>query len=328
MPRRSNEFQLLVTLLESQLAPTGASVQESALLPDTISGQLREIDILVSVPVGQRTMRIGIECRDHSRKADLPWIEQLQGKFATLPLDRRVAVSRRGFSKAAEARARIWSIETLALSSAVKRDWPSALAGIVGCEFVGTRFQIDQFALTIDSPYDNVNALSTKRLQPGVRLPDGRVLDLMTLVKLILHRPEGIRAVSTLQGKMSVEGPVGCEVLLPEGFVLSDQDGGEWQLARIDAVLTPLRTRLRARLQHASYGDAAVAIGRGEVEGVPFSLVLSESEAGAIRAHAAIGRAASVVINLSEALASDLKERSRFTIAGNVASVSLPLNEL
>jgi hypothetical protein len=80
MPQRSNEFQRLVSLLEQQLAPAGATVEESALLVDAHNGTEREVDVLITLPVPPRVPRIGIECRDHRRRADLPWIEQLKSK--------------------------------------------------------------------------------------------------------------------------------------------------------------------------------------------------------------------------------------------------------
>src|SRR3954462_4002534 len=118
MPARSNDFQRMIRAIETQLAPAGAKVEESAMIPDSHDGTLREIDVLITVPIGERQIRIGIETRDHKRRADLAWLEQLKNKFEFLSIDRRVAVSRRGFSKAALAKARLWGIETMSLKSA------------------------------------------------------------------------------------------------------------------------------------------------------------------------------------------------------------------
>lgn len=106
MPRRTNTFQELIELIERQLAPTGAHVINSAMVPETLSGNLREIDILIKCTVGVREVMVGIECRDHHRKADIQWIEQARGKFDVLPIDKRVVISRSGFTKHAMRRAR------------------------------------------------------------------------------------------------------------------------------------------------------------------------------------------------------------------------------
>lgn len=100
------------------------------MIPDTHAGIPTEIDVLIRVPGGERELTIGIECRDHKRKADKTWIEQIYGKFAVLPIDRRVAVSRRGFSKTALIRARLHNIETLTLDHANKLDWAAKLLNI------------------------------------------------------------------------------------------------------------------------------------------------------------------------------------------------------
>ena len=87
MPRRSNDFQHLVALIEAQLAP-GAEVSESKLLRDRVTGEEREVDIYVVHRLGEREIRVGIECRDHARPADVLWIEQLHAKMSTLPVER------------------------------------------------------------------------------------------------------------------------------------------------------------------------------------------------------------------------------------------------
>ena len=72
-------------------------------------------------------MRIAIECRDHRRGSDLKWIDELIGKYNSLPVDRIVAVSRQGFSKSALAKADAHRIETRTLKAAMDADWPEEL---------------------------------------------------------------------------------------------------------------------------------------------------------------------------------------------------------
>lgn len=126
MPKRSNEFQRLVALLEAQLAGSNAIIEESKLFTD-IDGEQREVDIVVSAQVGQRRIVVGIECRDRSdprRKADKTWMEQIAGKLEDLPeIHRKVAVSSNGFSKGALKKAARNGIETLTLGEAEEVDW-------------------------------------------------------------------------------------------------------------------------------------------------------------------------------------------------------------
>src|SRR6478736_2003809 len=97
MPARTNAFQRLVYLLKTHVA-AGATVTESKMLPDLVSGKLREVDVVVESIVAGYDVRIGIECRDHARQADITWVEQMISKHKRLPIHRLVLVSRRGFA--------------------------------------------------------------------------------------------------------------------------------------------------------------------------------------------------------------------------------------
>src|SRR5690606_42027169 len=126
MPRRSNEFQQLVKLIETQLASDRAVVRESVLLHDA-EGDRREIDVLIETKIGQHDVRIAVECRDHQRRADKTWIEQLMGKYEGLPIHKVIAVSRRGFSRAALDKAARHKIAALSLEEAREEDWLNAV---------------------------------------------------------------------------------------------------------------------------------------------------------------------------------------------------------
>lgn len=122
MPRRTNAFQRLVYLLK-QHAASGASVTESRMLVDRITGAEREVDVCVETSVAGHSLVIGIECRDHGRAlagnrsghADVTWIEQMKCKHERLPTNALVLVSRRGFTAEATRLAAACGIETLAL---------------------------------------------------------------------------------------------------------------------------------------------------------------------------------------------------------------------
>ena len=81
MPKRSNDFQRLITFLEKELAPIGATVQESAMLREIDGDDEREVDILIEYEVGNHPIRIALECRDHKRPQGKPWLEEIAGKY-------------------------------------------------------------------------------------------------------------------------------------------------------------------------------------------------------------------------------------------------------
>jgi hypothetical protein len=122
MPKRSNEFQRFVRDLETLLAPRGATVRESVLLEDMDSGELREVDVVVELPGGPRSVRVGIEVCDRARPADSPWVEGIAKKHERLPIDRTVVVSRRGLSKSAKKKAAACKVEVVTFAEALTDD--------------------------------------------------------------------------------------------------------------------------------------------------------------------------------------------------------------
>lgn len=126
MPKRSNQFQKIVTYIADQLAPLDATVKESVELPETgMSGVFREIDTLIEVGAGLTRVRVAVESRERSRKGDIQWVDDLIGKYALLPIDRVLAVSNTGFSPAAKLKAEVHNIELLSPQDVTSTDWPS-----------------------------------------------------------------------------------------------------------------------------------------------------------------------------------------------------------
>lgn len=129
MPQRTNDFQSLVHFLETQLAPTGATVRESALVTPLDGGAPVEIDVLIEASIGHHPIRVALECRDHSRASTVEWINELIGRYGVLPVDHVVAVSRSGFTSGARSRAEGSKIHLFTLDEAREEDWPSVFRG-------------------------------------------------------------------------------------------------------------------------------------------------------------------------------------------------------
>lgn len=114
MPKRSNEFQKLVFIIKQQVAGD-AQVTESKFLPDLLTEAKREVDICIEKYIAGHLITISIECRDHKRRADVTWVEQMKSKHERLPTNKLILVSKAGFSDEAKEIAKKYSIETLAL---------------------------------------------------------------------------------------------------------------------------------------------------------------------------------------------------------------------
>ena len=120
MPQRTNDYQQLVAMIQRAFAPSGAKVTESALVPG--QDTLREIDILIEAEVGLYLIKIAVEAKDHRRKLDVTHIETIIGKYqgtGGIPIHKVVVIAQRGFTDAAQRRAKQDNLELLTISVTV-----------------------------------------------------------------------------------------------------------------------------------------------------------------------------------------------------------------
>lgn len=147
MPARTNAFQRLITFLEGQLCPAGATVTPSAMVPPTDGSRPKEVDILIEHAVGPHPVRIAIECRAHRRRQGVEWIESLVGKYQHLPVHKIIAVSRSGFTRSAVAAADHAKIATITVEQALSADWLTAVSryrvGLITWTYPPEAFEIN-----------------------------------------------------------------------------------------------------------------------------------------------------------------------------------------
>lgn len=125
MAKRSNLFQRIVHALYEGLKPAGGTVTESAQVLETTSGASREVDILAETAAYGTRLRIAVEVRGRAKTDDVQWIDALVGKYRDLDLDKVIAVSASGFSKAARRKAASARIQLLSATDAETHDWPA-----------------------------------------------------------------------------------------------------------------------------------------------------------------------------------------------------------
>lgn len=104
MPKRTNPFQHLIALIEATTQAGSTSVTESVELEDKITGELREIDIVISSSGSSHPFTVGVECKgggNRPRPVSVEWVEEMWGKHTSLPTDKLVLVAKAGFTKSA-----------------------------------------------------------------------------------------------------------------------------------------------------------------------------------------------------------------------------------
>jgi len=172
MPKRSNQFQRVVTYVAEKLAPIGATVRESVELPERgLDGVVREVDTLIEVQAGITLVRVAIECRDRTRKDVVSWVDELIGKYKNLSVDRVVAVSNSGFSEAAKAKAALNGIELLTPEEVEGVDWPGRFQKI-GVGTVAGEVRIEHVEFKTTPPFPGKVDLDRDRvLREGTGKP-------------------------------------------------------------------------------------------------------------------------------------------------------------
>jgi Restriction endonuclease len=127
MPKRTNRFQRIVRFIYEQVTPAGGTVTESAMLPETGTGTLREVDILIEHSIAGHKVRIAVECRARSRMETVEWIDSLIGKYSRINVNHVVAIAQTRFAPAAKEKARQHNIELITVNEALTADWQASI---------------------------------------------------------------------------------------------------------------------------------------------------------------------------------------------------------
>jgi hypothetical protein len=130
MPKRTNEFQKLVFLLKRHVA-SGATVTESKMLPDLVSGKEREVDVVIEASVGGHSVCVSIECTEAGRPPDIGWVEKMKAKHDRLPTNVLVLASKSGLTGDALELAQSYGIQLISFE-ALNENSVESLFGATG----------------------------------------------------------------------------------------------------------------------------------------------------------------------------------------------------
>lgn len=122
MPKRSNIFQRLVKLLHDRLDENWV-VNESEMLCNRLTGEEREVDIVLRNKLGAYGVIVSIECTDTKRPASSTWVEEMAKKHEFLATWKLFLWSANGFYKPALITAEKFKIETVSQNKNIDAEW-------------------------------------------------------------------------------------------------------------------------------------------------------------------------------------------------------------
>jgi hypothetical protein len=262
--RRSNDFQRLIRRIYEQVTSTDTAVVESALVPERDSRTLREIDVLLKLRVGDVDLSVAVECRDRSRASDVAWIDQLIGKYARLPVDRVIGVSRSGFTPAARAKAQAHGIELRSIQEANDTNWPEELLNIPIRALV-VRFSEMFIEFETDPPWPDEMFAATVKSR---HLPGG-----VTSGEEFIQRARRL-AIRHARHQMHSEGDYRKEALASKisaavfsvnldvpDTTLVCEDGTECELTTLQATMVGVMSVADADVRLELYGNVGITTG-------------------------------------------------------------------
>jgi hypothetical protein len=112
VPKRTNLFQDVVAIIHEHLAGDAVK-EESAMLTNRLTGEQREVDVVLRAKVAGHETVIAVEATSGSSPVTAPWVESMVGRHANLPTDRLVLVSESGFTKQARKLAEAENVATI-----------------------------------------------------------------------------------------------------------------------------------------------------------------------------------------------------------------------
>jgi hypothetical protein len=126
MPKRTNDFQELIAIIQRALAPKAAKTTESAMEPVPGLKKPREIDILIESNVGPYRIKVAVEATKRSRKLDNEGFGKILSKFemaGSTNVNKVVIVTPSGFTEDVISRAKLLDVDLLTINEAKEADW-------------------------------------------------------------------------------------------------------------------------------------------------------------------------------------------------------------
>lgn len=129
----------VVAALQRWTTVPGASITQKASVPvyDDPTEQ-RDVDVLVSIPIGGKTITIGVEVKDHGRPIDVGDLGQIVDLAREVRLSHYCVISTSGYTEGAEKKARRDGIELMTMEEFEQSEFFVSPRGSLSFEVGGT----------------------------------------------------------------------------------------------------------------------------------------------------------------------------------------------
>lgn len=137
------QLEILVAQIQKELAP-GAIVEHNVKLKGHVTGEMRQIDVLVKQNIGQYEMLVAIDCKDYKSPVDVKGVEEFRGLITDIGAHKGALVCPKGFTRTAKKRAKGFHIDLYSPVDTDPHKWQVKPTLPMVCDFrsVGIAFGI------------------------------------------------------------------------------------------------------------------------------------------------------------------------------------------
>lgn len=281
MPKRSNTFQRLALLIHERLGDNW-KVEESYMFTDLVTGEKREVDIVAQATVATYPIFLSIECRDHSRPADVLWIEGAAKKHEHLPTSKLVLWSRSGFTKAAVLKASALKIETISQAHAAQADWARLARDLVGGQIQHVTPSYTAF-IDVDPPEGKPRRLEQVENAAWYNGDGTQIGTVQALIQFIASDHQ-IRT-TVLDHTTPGTGNFYVEVAPSEPWFTELPEGGKAKIRRIGVSIGTLTEKVLLDTVSAVSGGKILTLAVAKLAAGTFEMLVEEVEDGIASSH-------------------------------------------
>lgn len=246
------------------------------MLADRVTGESREVDVLLVATTATYEVNLGIEVVSWARPADTPWVEKMRAKHDNLPTDKLILVSERGFSGPAKRKAAFYGIETLTVEEACEADWPliAALEETGVFEVMTINFNVAAVCKLDDGSLEQLVVSS----QSCLPTPSGS-MTMDTFVRALLDR-EDLREVVRKNLTGGHEYDFWLSYTVPNGLWRLDSEGKSGQVIELRIGLKVLQTASPVRFGSGKFRSVPFVSATSTVTTQPLQFVLARNPDG------------------------------------------------